>query len=196
MNVLAFGYWRHLTNRLIGVNPLIRRSDRFEAFTQLCIWILAVVLVAPAAAIGTEIYDSGYRNYQVQKATRHTVEAMAVKDSSVVIRSYNAVAIVSATWTVGGVDHHGTVGSSTAVKAGEHFPVWVDQAGNSVAPPTTPSVTAAGAITIALCAWALGTSLVALIAAGVRLGLNKTRYAQWDEEIRDLITRGKRSRGW
>jgi len=48
-------------------SPLVRRSDRLEASVRLLALILALLLIAPAAAFGTSVYDE-----QKQTAARQS----------------------------------------------------------------------------------------------------------------------------
>jgi hypothetical protein len=178
--------------RLSGRNGLVRRSDRVQALVAVTA-IVVVMLAAPvAAATGTAVHDVRADVYAEQAQHRHSVLVTAVEPSTTTATPNSVKFDVTARWNASGSYHVERVESPRFVKAGERFPIWVDDSGNRAAPPRSPSQAGPDAVGAAVLLWIS----VALVAAGtygaIRLRLNRARQAQWDREFAALTDGGGR----
>jgi hypothetical protein len=168
-----------------GANPLRRTSDRVEVWCSRLLLVL-LVLGLPSASVwaGLSAYESTMRTVQSQSAERHRITARvtsapdAASDSAA---GGKQTARVS--WTdQDGRKKTGTARVSLDKTAGSTVRIWVDKEGTVRDPPLSAGHAAAtswltGGLT------ALGVSVVVVAGRkGVRLALNRRRYAQWDAE--------------
>ena len=76
MQTFAIGMPRRWLACLAAVhNPLVRASDRLEAFVTLLMIIAVTMAVPVAGAIGTAVHDTRSQMYAEQAKTRHAVAA-------------------------------------------------------------------------------------------------------------------------
>lgn len=164
-----------------GANPLRRTSDRFESWFRRFL-MLVLLLGMPAAALtaGLTAYESSVRTGHVQGAEQHEVTARLTSS----VRAYKEWAKLPAQvrWT----DRNGNARTGTALvepgtPKGAAVRVWVDRDGTLTDPPGTLNAGTTG--------WVLGgAAAVGVVCAccaaqaGVRLVLDRRRYAQWDAE--------------
>src|SRR6185436_16147656 len=87
--------------RALGSNPLIRASDRLEAFAIVAVLATAVLAFPVAAHVGSQIYDAGVHMADEQAHTRHPVQAMALASSSSMSADFDNPVYVSAQWHEG-----------------------------------------------------------------------------------------------
>lgn len=163
-------------------NPLIRTSDRVEAwFRRLLIALLVAGMPLAAIGAGTAAYDAAMRTVQTQSAERTHVSAKLISDSKDVHGETRQQAEVR--WT----ESDGTARTAIALvepdtPKGATVGVWVDRDGDITSPPLTEpqAATNAGftggltAIGVLAAAWAARVVL--------RRVLDRRRYAQWDAE--------------
>ena len=189
--------WRVL--RACGRNPLVRGIDRVELLIVALGFLVALVSVACAGALGTAVHDARSRVYIAQAQTRHTLTATATKDSTIVLRGDDSTATrVNARWQVDGTEHASTFNWDHAVKSGDPLTIWVDRNGDRVDPPAPTSQAVEDAVGVAYAAW----QTVVLATAGLvclgRSYLDRRRDSAWERDIRCLIdddggrTNGKR----
>ncbi|MEG3627891.1 Rv1733c family protein [Streptomyces poriticola] len=165
-----------------GPNPLRRPSDRFEEWFRRALY-LVLVLGLPAAALGAgqNAYESSMRTAQSQAAERQEVTARLTSQAGDGGRGAQQPAEVR--WT----DAHGTVRTGTAVveagtDKGASVQVWVDRQGTVTGPPMTASeARTAGWFTGGMAAIGVVAGVHAA-RSGVRLVLDRRRYAQWEAE--------------
>lgn len=168
------------------VNPLRRTSDRFESwFRGLLMLVLALGLPVAAVSAGLTAYESSMRTVQAQSAARQEVTARLTSNVKGVTTDGKQQAQVR--WT----DDDGTVRTGTTlVKSGTAkaatVRVWVDREGTITSPPMSElTARANGWFVGGMAAIGVGAGFYAA-RAGMRLVLDRRRYAQWDAEW-DLV---------
>jgi hypothetical protein len=166
-------------------NPLMRASDRLEvmfAFAAVCFAVLALPL---SVAAGTAAHQPMLERAARDLASKHTVTATLETDAT---PGYDRALTSSATarWTVGGERHTKSVSTRSDAKIGDHIDIWVDAAGDQVAPPMTRSDATKQAISVGVLAWfgVAGGSFA--VVGAVHLLLDRRRLAGWDREWREL----------
>lgn len=193
MQTLVFGGLHGWYVRVFGRSALVRGSDRIEAAARIVAGVVVLGSLPVLGAIGTAVYEQRSHAYVDQAVSRHTVAAVALHDSTVIVRPYLLTFTVDACWVDGGIEHVGSVGSEHHVSAGTPVTLWVDRSGNEVGPPTPTSRAAWDAVGVAVGAW----FCVAVVATGstvvLRYRLDRLRYAQWDSEIERLQDGGGRA---
>ncbi|MPY56026.1 Rv1733c family protein [Streptomyces spongiae] len=171
------------------VNPLRRTSDQVEAW---CSGLLLVVLVLglPVASVsaGLAVHASTMRTVQAQSAERFQVTARVTSAPEAAPGSASVEKQrVRLSWTgEDGRQRTGTARVSLDKTAGSTVRIWVDREGTVQDPPMS-------AVNAKAAGWLMGGMTAVGVYAGVvatrkgmRLVLDRRRYAQWDAEW-DLV---------
>ena len=198
---LRFRSW--WITRAFGRNPLLRWTDRTEAYVIVLAMLVALAATPVCAAAGAAVYRSHARLYAEQSRARHSVTATVVETGPRPHQPHSTSIFVLAMWLVaadgarGGevqVAHTGWMSRDRAVNAGDHIDIWVDDAGAPVAPPTPPSQAALDAVGIGAGMWSV--AMLGLLAAVgmVRSPLNRIRRVQWEREIKGFADGGRSKR--
>ncbi len=188
---LTIGGW---LRRLFVRNPLVRGSDRVEAFAILAVLVLAILAIPVAAAKGSAVYGDRIHASAEQRLTRHEVAAKAMRDSASTELPYRSSTLTLLQWQFAGRTHTEVVSTPDEMKAGELTSVWVDATGNRAAHSASASDAATQAVMAALGWW------VTVAGAGVasygllRRRLDRARHAAWDRELDDLADDGTNRR--
>ena len=183
METFTFGLGNRWWVLALGRNPLVRRSDRFEALVLCLAVVLTVVSIPIAGAIGTFVHEDRTRLYAEEAQSRHQVTATAIEDGTVVTQQHSVSFTAPAAWTAAGRDHSEIVTWSGPVKAGDQQSIWVNTDGAKVEPPSPSSRAAADAVAIAISVWLGVAAALAGLVYVVRRGLDHRRHAQWDCEL-------------
>jgi hypothetical protein len=164
-----------------GANSLRRASDKFECWMRRVLMVV-VVLGLPAAAV-----SAGQTAYE---ASMHTVRTQAAERDQVTARLTStakggdwAKRPAPVRWTdVNGVVRTGAALVKPGTPKGSAVRVWVTRDGHITDPPTTTlNATTSGWLVGGMAALGVaGGSYAAW--AGMRLVLDRRRYAQWDAE--------------
>lgn len=169
-------------------NPMARGPDRLEAAAVLVavvIWILAVPIVATG---GTILWQQVSTDAAQQARTRtKTVATLDAEPPGPVIGAYGVPARVEAAVPAHWLATDGTVRSGSVTvgsDAGDakQVPVWLDRAGNPVAPPIDTTAAAVLVVFSSVGAW---LSLGVLLGTGwlvLRWRLNRRRLCAWDRD--------------
>jgi hypothetical protein len=164
-------------------NPLVRRSDRIEAMALLIAIVVSVAAIPIAGAIGMSVRDARAQFYTDDAQVKRQVIATATENGEIVPNGRSIGFSAEAAWSEAGRTHRGEVPWADWAKVGDQQSIWVNNEGEYVAAPPSPSQADGEAISVALLMW-LG---IAQAAAGlvylVRHRLNRRRYTQWDREI-------------
>jgi hypothetical protein len=172
-------------------SPLVRRTDRLEAGARLMASILALLLIAPAAAFGTSVYDQQRQLAARQSAEWHTVAAIAV-ESSIAVSRFTAVGFRShARWRAGGADHNAWFVGPQNLRSGDPTSVWVNNRGEYVGPPQTRDQVSAAAFGAAALMWLGLTGFLYLVVQVVHWWVDRKRYAGWAAEWQELDRDGR-----
>ncbi|PRC43261.1 hypothetical protein C6A85_000000106245 [Mycobacterium sp. ITM-2017-0098] len=175
---------RHL--RALGVNPLIRVSDRLEALVVLAVLATAIVAVPAAALAGNLMYDVGARTAIEQAQSRHSVDATVVVSSAALPVDFDNPNYVRAQWREGTQERTEQVVTPGTANVGDSVKVWLDDAGKVVAAPQTTEDARLSAIIAAVSVWTTIIAGAALAAFFIRRTLDGSRERGWDRELRLL----------
>ena len=96
--------WRFA--RLFGFNPLVRISDRVEAFVVVLAVVVMLLAVPIAAAVGTAVYDSRSRQYTEQAQTSQVVTGTVTGHKVAYHESLGPTITVLARWFAAGTRTH------------------------------------------------------------------------------------------
>ncbi|MCQ9179394.1 hypothetical protein KMT30_10195 [Streptomyces sp. IBSBF 2953] len=169
-----------------GANSLSRMSDRFEGwFRRVLMVVLVLGLPAAAVSAGLTAYEASMRTVRAQAAERHQVTAR----STAGVRNDDdwAKRPAQVRWTdTDGVVRTGTALVKPGTPKGATVRVWVTRDGTITSQPVnTLNATTSGWVVGGMAAF--GVAAVSYAAwTGMRLVLDRRRYAQWDTEW-DLV---------
>lgn len=191
MQAFKFTVARWPVIRAFGANPLVRISDRIEAFVVVSAVAFSLLAAPVAGAIGTTVHDTQSRVYAEAARTRQPVRAIVTttRHSGEVARPYPTTTVVQARWRAEGTEHVATFKSNRAVAVGDRVDIWVNDAGERVAPPPPSSHAVVDAISVAVLLWVVAVGAVAALVAVVRWRLDRRRETDWDREIAGLADR-------
>ncbi|GAA0630805.1 hypothetical protein GCM10009535_02790 [Streptomyces thermocarboxydovorans] len=165
-----------------GRNPLIRTSDRVEAwFRRALLLVLVAGMPLAAIAAGTAAYERAMHTVRVQAADRQQVSAELI--SGTVDAYHGAKQQAQVRWS----EEDGTVRTGTALvdadtPKGATVKVWVDRDGYVTSPPMTDMQAVTNA------SFTGGLTALGVVAATsaaqtlLRAALDRRRYAQWEAE--------------
>ncbi len=175
--------------RIVGRNPLLRRSDRIEALVVL-LSLTAMLLTIPlTGVVGAAFYSARERFYIQEAHERHRVTA-TVTDT---LLDGSGASVVRAKWTAPAGECTGTLQLATPAKVGQTFGIWVGKDGNAAFPPTPKWHAVFDAVIMAGVALLIVCSALASLVAIVYSRLNRARDAAWERGIRSLVEDGGRS---
>ncbi|MFJ8780812.1 MULTISPECIES: hypothetical protein [unclassified Streptomyces] len=162
-------------------NSLRRTSDTFECWMRRVLMVI-LVLGLPAAAVsaGLTAYEASMHTVRTQTAERHQVTARLTSTAG---GGDWAKRPAPVRWTdIDGVVRTGTALVKPGTPKGSTVRVWVTRDGKVARPPaTTFNAKTSGWLVGGMAAFGVGAGSYA-VGAGVRLLLDRRRYAQWDAE--------------
>jgi hypothetical protein len=187
MHVTSFArrFRRYLHS--LGLNPLVRASDRVEALALLALLAAAVFAVPLSADAGSLIYHAGARAADDQARDRHPVEAVALEGSAVFATEYDSTGFVRVQWREGATLRIEQINAPVTIKAGEPLTIWLDKTGQVVAAPLTTDDAMASALVAAVAVWVAVVFSCALLAFVIRATLDRARDRAWEREL-SLLT--------
>ncbi|MFG1798193.1 hypothetical protein [Nocardia sp. NPDC049149] len=164
-------------------NPLLRKSDRFEALLRLVAVAAVIVAVPVAGALGTAAYTESAAQIHTENVTKHRTNAVLTEDpAKVATYEYHA----RVRWDDNGVRGTAVVQVPRGVRADAQITIWLGQDG---APTTEPRKPAAAAMTgigvgvlVLVSTWLVGWSMV----RGIGWLLDVRRSARWAYEWRQF----------
>lgn len=165
-----------------GANALRRTSDRFELwFRRVLVAVLVLGLPAAAAGAGLTAYEASMRTARAQAAERHQVTARLTAGADSDDEWAKRPARIRWTDPDGGVRTGATL-VKPGTPQGATVRVWVTRDGTVTGPPTSAlNATTRGWVVGGMAAFGLAAGSWAAW-AGMRLVLDRRRYAQWDAE--------------
>lgn len=176
------GAW---SRRLVGRNPLVRRADRVEAMATLLIALLAMLALPIAAAAGTAIHESLANEFTQERLSHRQVDATVSADSREVPQMYGKAYLTEISWEVDGLARTETLRTGQ-LRAGEHFDLWADEAGNRTMKPPSDADAVVQAAGAACGLWAASVAPAAAVWLLLRRRLTRARWAAWDRELGDM----------
>lgn len=153
--------------------PMRRATDRFEGWMATVLAVLVVLVVPLAVGVATGVYQRDLARAAAEAAQRSPVSAVLVSDpvarqASSTQRGAPVEAAALVHWQLpDGRQGSARMPVSTGHRAGDRVQVWVDRAGERVAPPRS-------ATEIRTAAWVIGVDLVLagwLLLAGLWWGV-------------------------
>lgn len=168
--------------------PLRRRgSDRIERLSRLVCTLVVLAAVPLGIAVGSakagELTDRNAR-YVASVVQRDVV---VLETARATPGRYDGFTRTTASWSTGpGGPREGVVVVPVGSRAGQAVTAWFDRAGEPARPPLTGEDIGGQAGTLGLFVIiATATGGIALH-AGVRVLLDRVRYAQWEAEWRSV----------
>jgi hypothetical protein len=172
--------------RATSANPIIRRSDRFEALAY-ALALLVVTLAVPLCVdVGKAVNQVRDRTVITQDGSRHSVQAVAVADSVIEPGKYPTTQSVQVRW-VATTPHTDSMRVDHPVKAGEPLRVWVDAHGNLTPPPVEQSGGPVEAVVTGIGLWLFIAAAAVALAAAAHVALDRRRRRGWDHALEVLI---------
>ena len=143
---------------------------------------ISLLALPIAATIATDTHQTHRGVYADQARTRHRA-SISTQGSTNVVPSSLYPAEGAHRWV------------RNATPPTRPVELWVDDAGNWVAPPTPPSRAAYDAVGIALALEGLVVMAAAALVVATRWQLCRVRYSQWDRELGRVLSGGGRGHG-
>lgn len=193
MDTFTIGWVRAWLVRAVGRNPLVRRSDRWEAAAIAVAAIVAVLVVPFIAAVGTAVHDGQSRMYAEQASHRHQVTAVAVADSEPHASLVSITYDTPLRWTYGEDSQTGVVNLTERVYAGDRVDMWVDDNGHHVRPPGASDQAVSDAVAVAMFLWLVADLALWALVIALRHRMTRSRYAAWDDELQSMGSDGGRT---
>lgn len=175
-----------LLTRLRGRHALVRGVDRVEAAVLVLAFLVSLIALPVAGAVGTAAYSSLSSSYAAQADHRHLIQATVGEIAPRDDEDRTRRAYVPATWMVDGVQRSGTVRAAGTAIAGDTVEVWVDDAGEVADAPASPGSAAAQAATGGVLIWAGATVVAVSLYVVTRSLCNRVRESRWDNGLCDL----------
>jgi hypothetical protein len=171
----------------LGINPLVRTSDRLEALAVLAALLTALIAIPAAAQAGDLVYASAVHTADEQARDRHAVEALVVEgstrlpaDSEAPTSAANSARVQ---WHEGNRVRTEQTTTPSVAKTGDSLTIWLDDAGKVVAAPLTADDARLSADVATGTVWIAIVICGALSAFLARRGLDRSRYRSWDREL-------------
>lgn len=167
---------------------MMRPSDWVQAVLFAVVIIASAVLLPIALAIGSETYANQSSIGEEQRQTRYAVTATLTQDAPPLAHGSRGEVVtgtseVPARWSQSdGTERTGKVKAYNGLKNGAPVRIWLDQNGNVTAEPVTGEQAAFVGIGIAAGIWVGATTALCALYLLVRFGLNRRRFAAWDQE--------------
>ena len=186
-----------------GRNPLLRWTDRLEAWVVVFAILVALAATPVCAIAAAGVYTSHAQLYASQSRARQIVTATVV-ETGTPLRNLRATRVaVLAMWPIGvgsarsGETHYGHTGwvsTDRTVHAGDRIDIWVNDVGALAAPPTPRSRAGFDAVAYGAGMWLVATLGLTAGVGIVRSRLNRIRRVQWDREIKGFADGGRSAR--
>ncbi|WP_068187509.1 hypothetical protein [Mycobacterium sp. UM_CSW] len=171
--------------RLFGRNPLVRSTDRVEALLLVFAFVVSIIALPVAAAVGTAVHDSRSRVYAAQAQTHQKATATITGDPRADRNLSSPTVTAPARWVVAGDEHAGLVVVDRATKPGERVDIWVDEQGLPVGKPVFSAKDEAVATGTAI--W-FGVVIGAAVLFGMaRIFLDRKRHAGWQRDFDRMV---------
>lgn len=176
---------RSLFVRLFGLNPLVRTVDRVEALLLVFAFVVSIVALPVAAAVGTAVYDSRSRVYAAQAQTHQNVTATITGEGQAGRNLASPTVAAPARWDAAGTEHTGLVVVERTAKPGDRVDIWVDEQGLPVDKPVFSALDEAVATGTAI--W-FGVVIGAAVLFGVaRVVIDRKRHAGWQRDFDRMV---------
>lgn len=189
MEPFTITFGRQWWSRIVGRNPLVRHTDRVQAWAFVLAAAIALLAIPVTGAIGTSVYDDQVQFYAQEAKHRRSVTATALENSTVNLGPGPADVsfFVRASWTYAGSDHVEVVEWVDEAAVGDHADIWVDAVtGEPADPPSPRSAAVSDALGVAFSVWFAVTATAIGGAYVIREYLAHRRCIQWDRELQSL----------
>ena len=174
----------------VGANPLVRRSDRAEAWLWAWVFGALIVVSMAAGAVGSAWFDVGRAARGEQVTERHLVTARVVETG---VRVDRWRARVWAVWEDAGSRHVQDVEWTGPADAGDTVSIWVGIDGRYTGPPDTMEQLTVEAFVAGTAVWTIVVAAWTVVALGVQGVIDVERRQTWESRLAVLLTdRGRR----
>jgi hypothetical protein len=174
----------------LASNPLARPVDRAERWVVSIVLAIAIGAVPVSIDFSQTIEASEAAAIKTAKATRHSVEAVALSASETRSQGSTSTNWAHLQWFDRSATRDRTVEVPHAMKAGDRTPVWVNDSGNLTAPPRNEADAVAGGIGAGVMLWLVTAALAAWGLSMMRRFLDHLRYRGWDRDLQLLVGNG------
>lgn len=171
------------TCRRVGLdrNPLRRKEDRLQTgAAALLALVFLIVVPVLAATVGGTVYRVETAAVQAETARLHQVDATVIETGKAPL--YAPVIPARVSWKdAEGVTHTADYQSTTVVEPGSTVPIWLNEGGAIVEPPSS---TQAASKAVLLTAGAL-LGVAAVLGGSywvLRRSLDRRRLQRWESE--------------
>jgi hypothetical protein len=162
-------------------SPLMRVSYRVESVLHAGAVILILLAIPVAVTLGAQTYTSRIQQCDRVAASIHATQAVLDSDANPRDMVYG-VMTVKAHWRYAGRDHSGETIVTARAKAGEHIPIWVNNAGDQTSRPPTHAQALPDAVAFAVGVYGLFAAFVLAVWHLVGWRLELRRCAGWSRE--------------
>ena len=172
-------------------NPMARSSDRAEAalITLLvAIWVICLPIAAAGASkLWANIAGADRSQQQTYSTTAELLAPTEFQQLSVDGTPLGGTSSVQARWSgTNGVEETGPIQATNGLAAGTRVQIWLNHDGEITTAPVSNTTAVAQAVIVATVVWVgVGFLLIAIFLA-VRRSLNKSRFAAWEAEWRQV----------
>lgn len=173
--------------------PLVRATDRIQAWAVVAGLVLLVAAAYPAMTVGRLGYTVRSQDVATEAAHRHPVQATAVADSMTdptQVESTSTSFFAHVRWTAQNGAHDTTTKVDGPVKAGAAVRIWVDDQGKVTAPPLTDTDARVDAFATTALMWLTMAAIIGGALLGLRSTLGRARGRGWDRSLRELVDNG------
>ncbi len=179
--------WR--VARIVGRNPLLRRTDRIEALVLLLALLASLAVIPVCGVVAAVTFDTRHSLYSREAHERHRVAATV----SEVLLVDSGTTVVQAKWAAASGERSGQVQLARVAKPGETDDIWVDGDSKPSLPPTPTWHAVIDAVGMAGVALLIAAFAMTSLVAAAYGQLNRARYAAWERELRSLVEDGGRT---
>ncbi|MGE2717969.1 Rv1733c family protein [Mycolicibacterium litorale] len=176
--------------RLFNRAPLVRGIDRVEAVVVALAFVVAVLAVPIAGAIGTAVHDSRSDHYAGQAETRHGVTATITRVPEAPPFSRTGTITAPVEWWADGTQHTATAQVPATASEGDPVELWIGANGAQAFPPAPTSRAAVEGVTAAVAIWISVAAAAAILATVVQLACDRIRFAAWQHDLDSLADNG------
>lgn len=180
-------------NYLLTFRPELT-SDRVVSVSLLISFVLVIALMPAAWQFGQHAYAANMRLSHEQMSSRHSVDAAVVRIQSGASADYDNPMYVEVQWSEDAQSRTEIVSSPAPIAIGSPMTIWVDDRGQIVDAPLTPTDAKTAAVGLACLWWTSLALIVLLTALSIGSCARRHRRRAWESAYLYLIDSDGRSR--
>ncbi|MEU6827956.1 hypothetical protein ABZ894_04815 [Nocardia beijingensis] len=171
------------TCRRVGLdrNPLRRREDRVQTGVAVLLALVFLIVVPIlASTVGGRVYRVETAAVRAETARLHRVDATVIETGKAPL--YAPVVPARVSWKdADGVAHTGDYQSTTVVEPGSTVPIWLNERGAIVEPPSSTQPASKAVMLTAGAVFGVSILLLGCYLL-LRRGLDRRRLRRWETE--------------